>query len=419
MERNVTASGGERAQLPQIASNGTSHEALLTVPDPVDREALRKDIMSHLQSIGLNGNRPRGALSKDQIRYMHRLHREAARERIHRALGNKLKRFVEEIANGNEVRPEKIRPYLVEAKSGTDSGDLFRFVTLLWSIPVSQGYGRRLRFLVKDRANGKLIGIFALGDPVFNLRARDAWIGWDQADRREKLVNLMDAYAVGAVPPYSDLLGGKLVTSLIASKEVGKVFEERYGDREGIISGSRKTARLALVTVTSALGRSSMYNRLKLFAKDNERRGNSPVVELLKIGTTTGYGHFQISDELFSRLREFLRGTEHPYVDGHQFGNGPNWRIRLLRAGLESIGLNADYTLKHGIQREVYAMPIASNSRDFLAGMDQKLAFNHRSVKEISNLAKERWVVPRARRNPAYREFRRDKFLDPIRLSES
>ena len=119
-----------------------------------------------------------------------RLQREATRERIRRALGSKLDRFVEEIANGNEVHPENIRPYLVEAKSGTRTGDLFRFATLLWSIPVSQGYGRRLRFLVKDRANGKLIGIFALGDPVFNLRARDAWIGWDQADRREKLVNL-------------------------------------------------------------------------------------------------------------------------------------------------------------------------------------------------------------------------------------
>ena len=256
-------------------------------------------------------------------------------------------------------------------------------------------------------------------DPVFNLRARDAWIGWNQADRREKLVNMMDAYVVGAVPPYSDLLGGKLITSLIASKEVADVFEERYGDREGIITGNRKKARLALVTVTSALGRSSMYNRLKLFANDEERRENPPVVELLRIGTTTGYGHFQISEELFSRLREFLRETEHPYVDGHQFGNGPNWRIRLLRVGLESIGLNAEYILKHGIQREVYVMPIASNSRDFLAGKDRELVFNHRSVEEISNLAKGRWIVPRAHRDPSYREFRRERFLDPVRLCES
>ncbi|MDE0213380.1 MAG: DUF4338 domain-containing protein [Deltaproteobacteria bacterium] len=413
MERSAVVSAGERLELTKIRANGTSNKSMLPVPYSVDEEALRRDITSHLQSIALNGNRLGGAPSKEQIRYIHRLHREAARERIRLALGTRLGQFIEEIANGNEVCPEKMRPYLVEARSGTHTGDLFRFATLLWSIPVSQGYGRRLRFLVKDRTNGKLMGIFALGDPVFNLRARDAWIGWNQAARREKLVNLMDAYAVGAVPPYSYLLGGKLVTSLIASKEVADVFQERYGDREGIISGSRKAARLALVTVTSALGRSSMYNRLRLFANGENRSTNSPVVELVKVGTTMGYGHFQISDELFSRLREFLRETEHPYVDGHQFGNGPNWRIRLLRVGLESIGLNADHTLKHGIQREVYVMPIGSNSRAFLTGIDAELAFDRRSVEEISHLAKRRWVVPRAHRRPAYQQFRRDGLLGP------
>ena len=264
-----------------------------------------------------------------------------------------------------------------------------------------------MRFLVKDRANGKLIGLFALGDPVFNLRARDNWIGWDQAGRRERLVNVMDAYVVGAVPPYSKLLGGKLVTSLMASKEVSEIFAERYGDRKGTISGTQKNARLALITVTSALGKSSMYNRLKLFANDENRAVNPPVVELRKIGATMGYGHFQISDELFSKLRELLREAEHPYVDGHKFGNGPNWRLRLLRAGLEFLELNADHALKHGIQREVYVMPLACNAREYLGGIQSEAAFDQRSVEEISNLAIRRWVVPRAKRDPSFQEFQR------------
>ena len=170
------------------------------------RDLLRSEIQRHLEAIGLNGGRALGVLSKDAIRRMHRFHREAAQQRIRRALGDKIDLFLEEIANGDEVDPANIRPELVEARSGARTGDLFRFASLLWSIPVSQGYGRRLRYLVKDRANGKLIGIFALGDPVFNLRIRDEWIGWNQADRRERLVNLMDAYVVGAVLPYADLL---------------------------------------------------------------------------------------------------------------------------------------------------------------------------------------------------------------------
>ena len=211
--------------------NGAVPDDADVPPAPVDRDQLREEIQQHLRTIGLNGDRPDGDLSKESIRHIHRFHREAAQQRIRRALGKKMDLFLEEIANGDEVDPTKVSPELVEARSDARSGQLFRFASLLWSIPVSQGYGRRLRYLVKDRSNGKLIGIFALGDPVFNLRVRDEWIGWNQADRRERLVNLMDAYVVGAVPPYGSLLGGKLVASLIASQEVGSKFQERYGGK--------------------------------------------------------------------------------------------------------------------------------------------------------------------------------------------
>src|SRR3546814_18344755 len=91
--------------------------------------------------------------------------------------------------------------------------------SLYWQVPVSDGYGRRMRFLVWDQAHGKLIGIFALGDAVFNQAARDAVIGWDHHRRSAALVNLMDAYVLGALPPYSHLLGGKLRSE---ERRVGK-----------------------------------------------------------------------------------------------------------------------------------------------------------------------------------------------------
>ena len=393
--------------------NGAVPECADVTPPPVDRDLLRREVERHLEAIGLNSGRAHGVLSKDAIRQIHRFHREAAQDRIRRALGNKIDRFLEEIANGDEVEPENIRPELVEVRSGTRTGDLFRFASLLWSIPVSHGYGRRLRYLVRDRANGKLIGIFALGDPVFNLRVRDKWIGWNQADRRERLVNLMDAYVVGAVPPYAGLLGGKLVASLIASEEVRNKFQERYGGTEGLISGKQKQARLALVTVTSALGRSSMYNRLRLMPNARNETAK-PVVELRKLGATTGYGHFQITDDLFSQLRKVLQEDGHKYADGHQFGDGPNWRIRVARIGLQSLGLNPDEVLRHGIKREVYAMPIARNSHGFLSGSDEEPIFDCLTVDEISVLARNRWLVPRAERRPCFRQFRREHLRDAL-----
>jgi hypothetical protein len=89
---------------------------------------------------------------------------------------------------------------LQRISGGTWESDLFRLAALTWSVPVSNGFGRRLRYLVWDNHNNKLIGIIAIGDPVFNLSVRDTLIDWDAKARGERLVNLMDAYVLGAGP---------------------------------------------------------------------------------------------------------------------------------------------------------------------------------------------------------------------------
>jgi Domain of unknown function (DUF4338) len=43
--------------------------------------------------------------------------------------------------------------------------------------------GGRLRYLLWDEHNEKLIGLIAIGDPVFNLSVRDNLIGWNVRDR--------------------------------------------------------------------------------------------------------------------------------------------------------------------------------------------------------------------------------------------
>ena len=111
------------ASPPMVIGMGRWRNVRTSRQPPIDRDLLRSEIRCHLESIGLNGSRPHGSLSKDAIRDMHRFHREAARQRIHRALGNKIDLFLEEIANGDEVDPEKIRPELVEARSDARSGE--------------------------------------------------------------------------------------------------------------------------------------------------------------------------------------------------------------------------------------------------------------------------------------------------------
>ena len=351
----------------------------------VDRPLLRAEIERHLRNIGLWPSSSDRDFSKQNIREIHKSHRQEAQTRIVKALGRfRIERYLKEyIANGDEIAVEEISP-IVELVDTEEKGRVFRFATLLWSIPVSLGYGRRMRFLVRDQHNGRLIGVFALCDPVFNLKARDEWVGWDQAGRRERLVNSMSAYVVGAVQPYSELLGGKLITTLVGSKEVGDKFEERYGHTVGHISKARKNAKLTLVTFTSALGRSSMYNRVRLYNGSESH----PAVALYSRGYTEGFGHFQISENHFRQLHRILKEDEHPYISP-RMGTGPNWRIRVVRAGLEKLGFqDTDAVLRHGIQREVYVMPIADNTRAFLAGEDEFPQFdNQHDVNEISHLA--------------------------------
>ena len=393
-----------RAQAELVASNGNLPDHGLEATQPVDRAALRSEIEEHLRQLGLWNRPPDAELTKQNIRDIHSAHREVARSKIQNALGERrIREFIEEhIANGDEFDPAAIDPE-IELVDSERLGRVFRFATLFWSVPASMGYGRRMRFLVRDRQNGRLIGIFALCDPVFNLSPRDDWIGWDQAGRRERLVHTMSAYVVGAVRPYSDLLGGKLITSLIASREVGGMFEERYGNTAGLISGQRKNAKLALVTFTSALGRSSIYNRVKLYNGSSEH----PAVALHREGVTKGFGHFQIKEDHFLQLRRLLDEDEYHNVSP-RMGTGPNWKIRVARAGLESLGFeDANAVLRHGIQREVFVMPIADNAKGFLAGEEEEPLFkNQHSVGEIAEMAKLRWMIPRSMRKPDFRDFR-------------
>jgi len=149
---------------------------------------------------------------------------------------------------------------------------------------------------------------------VFNLKARDDLFRWDVKDRGKRLVNVLDAYVLGAVPPYNMILGGKLVSCLVRSREVRDDFAERYGDTRGIISRKKKKAQLVVITTSSSLGRSSVYNRLKIGEQTYFR----------SIGFTQGWGHFHVPDTLFAELRDYLRKRKHKYVNGHKFGEGPN-----------------------------------------------------------------------------------------------
>jgi len=370
---------------------------------------LKRKIRAHFTHLGFtkgpDGTLQREETGKESVRQLHRVQRD---DRI-RSADHLLKEFLPDaigrFANGTEIDPSKIRLSLQRIEADTFESHLFRAASLTWSVPVSSGYGRRLRYLVWDKGHDRLAGLFALGDPVFNLSVRDNLIGWTASDRSSRLVNILDAYVLGAIPPYNMLLGGKAIACLVRSRDVYNDFSRTYGSTIGIISGEDKRARLLAVTTSSSMGRSSLYNRLKLH----------DVSYYESIGYTVGWGHFHITDDLFSQMREYLRLLKHPYADRHRFGQGPNWRLRTIRAALGQLGIN-ESVLRHGIQREVFFCPLAKNAKKILAtGKGRPDLSTLKTVEAISDLARTRWIVPRAERRDDYKYWQRDGILSLIR----
>lgn len=370
------------------------------------REAkLKRKIREHLHSLGFTRSDDGKLLApgdtKDAIRSLHRAQRE---ERItdSQKFLSRAGALLQFFASGKDVEPEKISPVLERVTAGTKFGDLFRLASLTWSVPVSNGFGRRLRYLVWDENNGKLMGVIAIGDPVFNLSVRDKFIGWNASDRSSRLVNIMDAYVLGALPPYNYLLGGKLIACLLRSRDLYDDFLSFYGGAAGVISKEEKKARLLAITTTSSMGRSSVYNRLKL----------DGLQYLKPIGYTSGWGHFHIPSNLFMELRDYLRDVGHPYADQHSFGQGPNWRLRTMKVALSELGFK-ESLMRHGVQREVFISQLADNAAEILqTGKGQPDLSSLLSAKDISERAINRWVMPRSKRRPGYRDWVPNDFFD-------
>lgn len=374
---------------------------------PLSRQvvSLRRKVSRQLHSLGLRKSGG-GALEinghdKGFVRSLHNLQRTDRLSANSDFLARRAENLLSYFASGQDVEPAAIRPEIERVYAGTWQADLFRLAALTWSVPVSNGFGRRLRYVVWDAHNGKLLGLIAIGDPVFNLSVRDTLIGWDVNGRRERLVNVMDAYVLGALPPYNALLAGKMVACLIRSRDIYDEFTRTYGGTSGIISGKAKKARLLAVTTSSSMGRSSVYNRLKL--------GGMHYFE--PIGYTRGWGHFHISDDLFLELRDYLRSIGHRYADQHRFGQGPNWRLRTTRAALTALGFR-DELLRHGIQRQVFICNLASNAATILrTGKGRPNVSTLLTAQQVADLALDRWILPRARRCPSYRAWNRSDVL--------
>ena len=366
-------------------------------PRRPSKKYLREWVLEEIRETGFEENSglilADESITKEEIRQLHARQRKENLQREERFLHTWQGALLEHFANGREVAPSLITPRVVRVTT-EEQAALFRFATLHWSVPVSRGFGRRTRFLWVDEHNDKLIGVFALGDPVYNLAARDARIDWDVAQRSKRLYNVLDAFVLGALPPYRQLLGAKLVAMAAVSDTTREIVQRKYEGLRTKIARKVKPSRPVLVTTTSALGRSSIYNRLKYDGR----------LLYESVGYTKGFGHFQFSEELFRALAAYLERSD--AAQGYKFGQGPNWRIRTLRSALSKLGLNPDL-IRHGIRREIFLAPLAQRWDSYLRGEIDRPGWYRNNMDDMGSFFRERWAEPRARWDKSFREVRR------------
>ena len=262
---------------------------------------------------------PPASYEKEVIRKGMEFSRRAIIQQDRQWIDKHIKYARENLANGIDVLRSNIDP-IIEVCETQKQNDLFRMFRYYWSSPASEYVGRRIRVLVRDKGlqGSPVIGIAAIGSSIIHIPDRDNWIGWDIKTRTNRIIYVMDAYVVGALPPYNDLLGGKLIAYLLASNEIRRIYQKKYAKSETIINARKRVSDLALIMTTSLYGsNSSQYNRL--------RYKNSLLCK--PIGTTSGFGTIHISGETFSAMRELLESEGCDI--SHKFGDGPNWRMRV------------------------------------------------------------------------------------------
>lgn len=281
-------------------------------------------------------------------------------------------------AKPNEIIPENIEPYLVEVQENTVTNKIWSYCLSYWSVPVSAGYGRRIRFLVFDKQNNKVIGLFGLCDPLIGFNTRDEYIGWNREQKHERLYSCLTAYILGAVPPYNTILGSKLVALTTMFPEVREIFKQKYEGKITIIAGKQKMPVLAMIDTFGAFEKSAIYTRLLNWQFLDYTQGKSHI-------HITANGSWEL-------IKEFVPQDR---FASYKYGQGSNWKLRTLKVALSNLGFPNEDILSIGWKRAYYMNPLLKNWKEFLTMQADVPDFIDYTVNDLINYWKNRWLFPR------------------------
>jgi hypothetical protein len=241
--------------------------------------------------------------------------------------------------------------------------------------------GRALRFIVRDKHTKTYLGVLCLSSAMAMLKPRNEAIGWKSSDdffyKGSRLDNIANGQSIVPTQPFgSAYLGGKLMSLLCLSDVVADKWEEQYRQR------------LVQVDTTSLWGEmkggQSQYDNLNPYWDS-------------KLGDTQGKSPLKPGDELYFKMREWMRQRHPQDYYRHFVELGSTGQLRMRDNKSRAIQncytkleiTKSDYESDH--KRGVYRSRLFTNTDPFLRGEineDQLIPAFDNSVQALTDFWK-------------------------------
>lgn len=191
--------------------------------------------------------------------------------------------------------------------------------------------------------------------------------GFKEMKKERAGATMMNIMVCGAIPPYNEILGGKLVAMALTGPRIVELYRQKYADKISEIASSmkgapvKKPSELVFLDTTSLFEvGAAQYDRIRVPATNGQ-------ITYEELGKTKGFGSIQFGRKTRKRLSQLTEFEEGQRVVKNRFGGGVSPRMRKLRQGMKNLGTDQGF-LKHDSRRLVYGIELAKNAKEYLRG---------------------------------------------------
>lgn len=235
---------------------------------------------------------------------------------------------------------------------------------------------------------------------------------------------IADLTVCGAVAPYNELVGGKLVALLATSPLAVDLYRTRYQQQISVIASSLagrpviRSAALVFIGTSSLYGlRPNQYDRARAPVAVYGKSGEG-TLGFKYLGRSEGFGVAHIRKETKRRLQAFMEADgRRGWRANNIFGEGANPNLRALREAIGALGLDAHELLRHSQPRAMYGVRLIDNLHEYALGIETRPKWSWGRNGRGEGLAShwwERWAKPRIGRPGVLEAIARHSLARPV-----